>query len=254
MDVSAADECVGTDPLQDLVGTTDVVHAVLTLLDVPTMCRLALVSSQWNRLVLSDENAWRERAREIGVTELPEGGTWRSAVRDGWAVLIGDAFEVIDTYGITAVARVMAKVDLSGEAHPAALTSAAWHWLVRPVHAADLSGEAALRPGEDHLGHVVLAAHEGPAARRVAVSLHAGAAAERAGLLRAHHFAAALGRVSEGPAPFPHLCRARRQPSRLHARVVRGNDAAGGTGTLVCAAARVGARRAARRRELERGG
>ncbi|KAG8458648.1 hypothetical protein KFE25_008445 [Diacronema lutheri] len=99
-----------SDPLQDLLGTADALDAVLSVLDVPSLCQLACVSSQWRRLIRSAEVAWRERALEIGVDEPSEGGTWFDAVRSGWAVAIGDAFEVMDTYGIVAVARVIATV------------------------------------------------------------------------------------------------------------------------------------------------
>lgn len=104
-----------SDPLQEFIQLADVVRVVVGMLDVRAMCRLACVSSHWNRLICrdgsTDEMAWRERAKEIGLAEEPAGATWLSAVRDGWSLRIGDCFEVVDTYDIASVARVMAKVE-----------------------------------------------------------------------------------------------------------------------------------------------
>lgn len=99
------------DPLLESLGSTDAVHAVMGELGVVAMCRLACVSRQWRDLVTSDDVAWRELARGIGLSEPPPGLTWRLAVREAWSILVGDALVVVDTYDIPSVARVMAKVD-----------------------------------------------------------------------------------------------------------------------------------------------
>mmetsp|Transcript_27546 Transcript_27546/g.67936 ORF Transcript_27546/g.67936 Transcript_27546/m.67936 type:complete len:283 (+) Transcript_27546:1214-2062(+) len=90
----------------------DAASGIICALDVRSMCRLAGVSVLWRSLVRADEAAWRERAREIGLTErLPGCNSWINAVAGGWSVCVGDAFEVEDTYEMTAVARVMAVVN-----------------------------------------------------------------------------------------------------------------------------------------------
>jgi len=129
---------------------------LLTHLDVPSVCSLAATSRVWAQRLREDEEAWRAFAQATGITEpFPSDmGGWRGALQDAWCTRVGDCIEVVDTYEINSVARVMARVH-DAEVGPVLLVhfegwDDSWFMWIHRVH--DRDKISALTPALPGIG------------------------------------------------------------------------------------------------------
>mmetsp|Transcript_3707 Transcript_3707/g.12360 ORF Transcript_3707/g.12360 Transcript_3707/m.12360 type:complete len:255 (+) Transcript_3707:101-865(+) len=92
--------------------TDDLLVHVLQHLDVPSLCSVSQCNKRFHGFVAEAHEAWKAHAASMGIPP-PEGHrcSWRDVVRDVWSVRVGDCLEIVDTYGILSVARVLARLE-----------------------------------------------------------------------------------------------------------------------------------------------